>query len=102
MEQQDLASAPLEDFKGVWVEAYERITYGETGKGKYEVTLTRVDNGKVLLNYSNNSIRMWKTDAQFLRPKWGIYRSLQNPSDLRDEQVRFTDFYIKELEEIQN
>lgn len=96
LEQNDLTSVPLDDFKGVWVEAYERITYGETGQGSYEVTLTRVDNGKVLLAYSNNAIRMWKTDAAFLRPKWGIYRSLQNPSNLRDEEVRFADFYIQE------
>lgn len=102
MEQNDLIDVPLEDFRGVWVEVYERITYGEIGKGKYEVILTRADNGKVLLNYSNDSIRMWKTDAQFLRPKWGIYRSLQNASDLRDEQVKFADFYIKELEDIKN
>lgn len=102
MEQNDLTSSPLDDFRGVWVEAYEKITYGEIGQGKYEVTIMRIDNSKILLKYSKNSIRMWKTDAQFLRPKWGIYRSLQNPSDLRDEQIKFADFYIEELKDAQN
>lgn len=95
-EQIDLISAPLNDFRGIWIQAYERITYGEIGKGSYEVILSRIDNGKVVLTYNKNGIRLWKTDAQFLRPKWGIYRSLQNPSDLRDEQVKFADFYIEE------
>lgn len=96
MEQTTLASAPLDGFRSVWIEAYERITYGKTGNGRYEIQLTRVDNGKIILAYKNDSLRMWKTDASFLRPKWGIYRSLQNASDLRDEQVKFADFYIKE------
>jgi hypothetical protein len=32
---------------------------------------------------------MWRTGTTFCRPKWGIYRSLNNQSYLRDEQVRF-------------
>jgi len=39
---------------------------------------------------------MWKTGADFQRTKWGIYRSLNNDQDLRDEIVYFTDFYIEE------
>lgn len=93
--QKDLITIPLADFKGHWVEVRECITYGEMGR--YEVTITQMDTGKTLLNYKSDSLRMWKTDALFLRPKWGIYRSLQYVSDLKDEQVKFADFYIKEL-----
>ncbi|MDF1547283.1 MAG: T9SS type A sorting domain-containing protein, partial [Bacteroidales bacterium] len=50
----------------------------------------------ILLTYSNNSIRTWKTDAEFIRPKWGIYRSLNNPDDLRDEILYFANFVITE------
>ena len=32
----------------------------------------------------------------FIRPKWGIYRSLNNPGDLRDESTRFNAFSIQE------
>jgi len=51
-----------------------------------------------LFSYSNSNIRTWKTDADFLRPKWGIYRSLKDADNLRDEAVLFADFSIKELE----
>lgn len=40
---------------------------------------------------------MWKTKAQFLRPKWGIYRSLKHADELRDEQVLFADFEMTQL-----
>jgi hypothetical protein len=37
-----------------------------------------------------------RPDNNFIRPKWGIYRSLLSSSDLRDEVVRFAGFYISE------
>ncbi|HEY0612722.1 MAG TPA: DNRLRE domain-containing protein, partial [Chitinophaga sp.] len=52
--------------------------------------------GATLLSYSNNNINMWRDGTTFCRPKWGIYRSLNSISELRDEQVRFADFCIAE------
>jgi hypothetical protein len=95
--QTTIKSIDLSLLKGVWVEVVETVTYGETGVGKYAITISTVDKGKVLLNYSNNNIRMWKTDAKFMRPKWGIYRSLKDISSLRDEQLMFADFSIQEF-----
>ncbi|MGL1889739.1 MAG: T9SS type A sorting domain-containing protein, partial [Reichenbachiella sp.] len=43
--------------------------------------------------------RMWKTEAAFIRPKWGIYRSLDDQASLRDEEVLFADISIEEIEE---
>jgi len=37
---------------------------------------------------------MWRGDATFNRPKWGIYRSLNSSNYLRDEQVLFANFCI--------
>jgi hypothetical protein len=37
---------------------------------------------------------MWRSGTTFIRPKWGIYRSLNNQSQLRDELVRFDDFSL--------
>jgi hypothetical protein len=37
---------------------------------------------------------MWRGDATFNRPKWGIYRSLNSSNYLRDETVLFSDFCI--------
>src|SRR2546422_10432370 len=35
-----------------------------------------------------------RSTCTFVRPKWGIYRSLNNVAALRDEQVRFDDFCL--------
>jgi len=86
------ATAPLANFKGQWIEAFERTLY--TSNGTYELTLRRFSDGFVLLSYTNNNLNMWRGDATFNRPKWGIYRSLNSSNYLRDEQVLFANFCI--------
>lgn len=93
--QVTLSQLALDSLRGRWVEVTETITYGEPGS--YEIQIQRVDNGSTLFSYQNNSLRTWKTNADFIRPKWGIYRSLNDAGNLRDEIVRFADFRIKEL-----
>lgn len=93
--QSTIRQVPLLPFLGEWVEVYEKVRYGEDGA--YEITITRLSDQETLLEYSNESIRMWKTGASFIRPKWGIYRSLNVPSDLRDEEVLFANFSVEEL-----
>ena len=97
IESVQMAYANLSQFKGVWVEATETITY--KNDGKYSIVLKRVSDNSVLLNYTNNNIRMWRPDADGIRPKWGIYRSLLSASQLRDEEVLFADFSIEEIQE---
>lgn len=92
-----LIEVDLEPFKGNWIEASETIVYGEQGNGTYKVTLRDYSSKSVLLNYENLDIRMWKTEAQFMRPKWGIYRSLLDDENLKDETILFSDFNIKEI-----
>jgi hypothetical protein len=87
-------TAPLSGFKGVWVEAYVKARYDESGS--IEVVIKRMSDGATLLSYSNSALDMWRGDATFNRPKWGIYRSLNNASALRNEQVKFADFCIAE------
>ena len=84
----------LAPFKGTWVEVVEKVVYKTAGS--YEITIKRVSDGFVLLNYSNSNIDLWREAATFVRPKWGIYRSLNNVSYLRDEEVKFADFCIAE------
>ena len=91
------AQTDLTPFKGAWVEVTETVTYGDWGEGKYTVDIKKISDGSTLLTYTNNATRMWKTDASFIRPKWGIYRSLEDAHDLRDEQVRYADFCIDEI-----
>ena len=56
-----------------------------------------MSDSSVLLEYTNKTIKMWKTDAAFLRPKWGIYRSLLDSNSLKDEDVLFSDIVVAEL-----
>ncbi|HLQ49982.1 MAG TPA: Ig-like domain-containing protein [Terriglobales bacterium] len=87
-----VTNTPLSPFLGVWVEASEKITFGSNGS--YSLTLKRVSDGAALLTYSNNNIDLWRTGTTFCRPKWGIYRSLNNPQDLRDEDVLFGNYCL--------
>lgn len=87
-----LTDAPLAPFLDTWVEAYEKVTYGENGK--YSIVVRRVRDGAILLTYTNTNIDLWRVGTTFVMPRWGIYRSLANPSELRDEQIRFDRFCL--------
>ena len=94
--QTTIAKAPLDDFKGEWVDVVEKVTFGENGS--YEVIIKQVKNGKVLLQYVRKDMDMWRTGCKGMRPKWGIYRSLGKEGaligGLQDEELRFADFEI--------
>jgi hypothetical protein len=57
-----------------------------------------VASGKVLFDYSDSGLDMWRTGAEGLRPKWGIYRWLGEnrewENQLRDEELRYVDFEV--------
>ena len=82
----------LAPFKGTWIEAVEKIKFGT--HGTYSLVLKRVSDGAELLSYSSTDMDLWRSGATFIRPKWGIYRSLNNKDRLRDEKVWFADFAI--------
>lgn len=84
----------LAPFKGTWVEVTEKLIYKTAGV--YEISIKKLSDGTELLSYRNSNIDLWRDGATFCRPKWGIYRSLNNASYLRDEEVRFADFCIAE------
>lgn len=90
-----LYSIDLSPLKGKWVEVTEVVTYAESGS--YSITIKEVGDGSTLFEYSNDSIDTWKTAADFVRPKWGIYRSLKDSDRLRDEIVLFANFSINKL-----
>ena len=94
LSQETLHEVDLAPFIGTWCEAKETVTYGESGI--YQLEIKRISDNAVLFSYNNNSIRMWKTQAEFIRPKWGIYRSLIYADDLRDEEILFADFSVEE------
>ncbi|MDO5969766.1 T9SS type A sorting domain-containing protein [Flavivirga aquimarina] len=92
--QTTLLKTDLSTFKGTWVEVTEVIKYGASGT--YNIVIKRVSDNATLFSYSNNNIINWRSGADFVRPKWGIYRSLNNAQDLRDETVLFANFSVEE------
>lgn len=93
-------------FEGVWVEAIETIKVGL--QGTYSIIIKKVSDGTVLMDYSNPNIQTIRpaytsttgvvyAANTFIRPKWGIYRSLADIANMRDEAMRFSDFSIEEL-----
>jgi len=94
--QVTLTKTDLTPFIGNWLEATETITYGTSGT--YQVEIKKISDGAILFSYSNNDIVNWRVGAEFVRPKWGIYRSLNYSVDLRDEALLFANFSIQELD----
>jgi len=93
--QVTIEQVELAPFIGTWLDVTETITYGTSGT--YSIIINRVSDNATLLSYTNNNIINWRAGADFVRPKWGIYRSLINDQDLRDETVLFANFSIQEI-----
>ena len=90
-----VASASLDLFKGNWVKVVENVTYGENAYLSFVITNSAT--GAVIMQYQANLKSFTSlTSGSYLRPKWGIYRSLQDKSSLKDETVLFADFCIAE------
>jgi hypothetical protein len=89
-----VASVNLSELEDVWVEITQIIKVG--ANGTYSISIKRIKDGKEILSYNNANIMTIRPDNSFIRPKWGIYRSLKKVEDLRDETVRFADFSITE------
>lgn len=91
-----LKEEPLSKFAGLWIRAESEVVYGY--HGAYNMTLTNYATNEVLLRYSSNDIDFWRNDTatamNFVRPKWGIYRSVQEAVLSRNETALFDDFCI--------
>lgn len=91
-----VASANLSLFENTWVEATETIKI-DSIHGSYSMDIKKVSDGTSIISYSNNDLMTIRSSNTFIRPKWGIYRSLLSSADLRDETLRFNDFSIYEV-----
>lgn len=89
-----LANLDLSLFEGIWVDITETVKVGPTGT--YSILIKRVDNNAVIVNINKENILTIRPDNSFIRPKWGIYRSIADKANMRDEAVRFADFSIAE------
>lgn len=87
------------DVTGEWLEAYCRATFSDSGE--LRLIVKRLRDRHVIFNIDESSLDFWRGEdaSHFVRPKWGIYRSLLEPENLRpeEEDVRFANFSIREV-----
>jgi hypothetical protein len=70
------------------------------------VKVTRISDGKVLIDFTDPNIDMWRIGSSYIRSKFGLYCSLaggrlnQNPIGqsplLKNESLWITDFRVYE------
>lgn len=89
-----LQKVDLDLFRGNWVNVVETVTFDT--KGAYEIDIMDIKTAKSILKFKSDSLVLWQHKASFVRPKWGIYRSLKSAEYLRDEELLFADFSITE------
>lgn len=82
-------------FENTWVEATETIKIG--AHGTYSIVIKKLSDNSTILSYSNADIQTVRPDNDFIRPKWGIYRSLNDKTSLRDESLRLNEVTITEI-----
>lgn len=84
---------------GEWLEAYCRATFSESGDLRLIVTRMRDD--AVIFDIDETGLDLWRGEdpGHFVRPKWGIYRSILDRDNLRpdEETVRFANFSVSEV-----
>ena len=97
-------NVPLSDFEDEWVQVREEMHY--THDGYYSIKITRIRDGKVLIDFQDDHIDMWRIGSSYIRSKFGLYRSLaggrldrvpvgQSPL-LKNEPIWITDFRVYE------
>jgi len=87
------------DVAGHWIEVYCRATFADGGE--LRLIAKRLADDIVLFNIDAGSLDLWRGESasHFVRPKWGIYRSLLDADNLRpdEEAVHFANFSIREV-----
>ena len=94
-----LERQPWSTATGEWLEAYCRVTFAESGD--LRLIVTRMSDDEVIFNIDETGLDLWRgvDPGHFVRPKWGIYRSILDWDNLRpdEETVRFANFSISEV-----
>lgn len=84
---------------GEWLDAYCRATFSDNGS--FRMIMTRRRDSAVIFDIDVEQLDLWRGTAptHFVRPKWGIYRSLADLDNLRpeEERVRFANFVVSKV-----
>src|SRR4051812_38969276 len=85
-------TTPLAKFIGTWVVVDLKVHFATAGH--IDMTIRKYGTGEMMFQHSGDA-DTWQGNDSGHDPKFGIYRSLNNKADLRDEDdVRFADFCI--------
>lgn len=93
-------NVPIADFEDEWVQVSTEAHICR--HGYYHITITRISDGKVLIDKEMDDIDLWRAKgATSIRNKYGIYRNVgKNPFGsntlLKDESLYLADFKIYE------
>jgi hypothetical protein len=91
----------------VWESPQLRAAYRENDTASLaSLAITRISDGKVLIDFKDDDIDMWRHGTSYIRSKFGIYRSLaggklnqtpvgQSPL-LKNESLWLSDFRVYE------
>lgn len=101
----------LDEVRGEWLEVLCRTQYSEADSGGFlQLSVVRMRDALKILSVDVSNLDMWRGPVEsgeegripFVRPKWGIYRSLIELDNLRadEETVNFANFRISEVIEI--
>ena len=88
--------ADWKDCKGKWLECECISRLGTKGVLRFSMTSSDKD---IRFAREIPGLVTWRPDYSFVRPKWGIYRSLVDKEAIPNEEdeVRMTDFTIQKL-----
>ena len=77
---------PLKEFEDEWVQVETEMHY--TDHGSFRIKITRISDGKILMNQCFDDIDLWRSGATNIRNKFGIYRSLGGRMENLDDRPK--------------
>ena len=91
--------ADWEDCKGKWLRCECVTKYAENGEILFSIQST---DGTLSAEHRMTNLMTWHPDFSFVRPKWGIYRSLKEKENIRnkEDRVYLNDFTVRKWKTI--
>ena len=85
-----------EDCKGKWLKCECVILYAKNGKLNFSIKSL---DGSITSSHRVTDFPSWNSNFIFVRPKWGIYRSLRDKHKIKNEEDRIymNNFLIRKL-----
>ena len=78
---------PLKTVLGNWIQATFKANFMDSSKSGYINVSFKNLNGSQLLQGVKASFRTFYSGAEFVRPKWGLYRAINSASNEFDTEL---------------